>query len=41
MERDVLIEKRRVIWVKNRSFDLEYSILGRNVGSEIQIQRRF
>ena len=40
MERDVLIEKR-VIWVENRSFDLEYSILGRNVGSEIQIQRRF
>ena len=40
MEQDVLIEKR-VIWVENRIFDLEYSILDRNVESEIKIQRRF
>ena len=40
MEQDVPIEKR-VIWVENRNFVLAYSILGRNVGSEIQIQRRF
>ena len=40
MERDVLIEKR-VLWVENRSFVLECSILSRNVGSKIQIQRRF
>ena len=40
MEQNDLIEKR-VLLVGNRSFDLEYSKLGRNVGSEIQIQRRF
>ena len=40
MERDVLIEKR-VIWLENPSSVLECSTLGKNVGSKIQIQRRF
>ena len=40
MEKDIPIEKR-VIWVENRSFVPVYSILGRNVGSKIQLYRRF
>ena len=40
MEQDFLIEKQ-VIWVENPSFVLECSILSKNVGSKIQIQRRF
>ena len=40
MARDFLIEKR-VLWVETLRFVLEFSILGKNIGFKIQIQRRF